>query len=123
MTATKPATPLPFHRPLDMCDAENVQSLMLSQPAAMFVRHGALDVVAVVLMPGHGQNPAGKIAEQRATHIVTACNAYPQLLEDRRRLVEALRDAVEELSSLREDEISAGKVAKHRALLAKLEAA
>ncbi len=113
--ASKPATPLPF--PLAMCDAENVHSLMLSQPAAFFVKMGALDTVAVVLMPAF-DNPAGKIAEQRAAYIVAACNAYPEL-------VAALRDLVAVATVLARESADRAhngdaQIDPARALLAKL---
>jgi predicted ATPase len=71
---------LPFHRPLEVCDAENVPSLLLAQPSAFFIKDGPLDIVAVVLMPAF-ENPAGATAKKRATYIAHAANAYPKLVE------------------------------------------
>ena len=80
----KPATPLPWHRPLEVCEAENAPSLMLVQPAAYFVKCAPLDVAAIILMPAF-EKKAGAEAQKRATYIAHAANAYP-------RLVEALRE-------------------------------
>lgn len=83
----KPATPLPFARPLEVCEAENTPSLMLSQPAAYFVKASQLDVACVVLMPAF-EHYAGREAQKRAAYISHTVNAYPKLVEALRAMLE-----------------------------------
>ena len=118
MTATKPATPLPW----------------------------ITDHSTVIYSTERGPH-RGAVAEygyqQDAAYIVTACNAYPRLLAEREELVQALREACSQLAAVSGlvnsyprpsldpngrtllDAVEMPKAAyhKHRALLAKLEAA
>ena len=82
MNAPKPATPLPWilthQESFDYCF-----DIVSPQP----------DGGVYIASTGSSKDvdsPCGK----NAAYIVAACNAYPQLLDDRARLLEALREIV-----------------------------
>ena len=131
MNATKPATPLPWKIVSERANEG------MTAPVESEVR-GDNRQVAVRL--GRLYNDSQKAD---AAYIVTACNAYPRLLAEREELVKALREACSQLAAVSGlvnsyprpsldpngrtllDAVEMPKAAyhKHRALLAKLEAA
>ena len=78
----KPATPLPWH-------VTHQRHTDQSFDVVSLCTMGGATVVAATGKSADAMSPNGR----DAAYIVAACNAYPQLVEDRRRLVEALRDA------------------------------
>ena len=83
----KPATPLPWH-------VTHQRHTDQSFDVVSLCTMGGATVVAATGKSADAMSPNGR----DAAYIVAECNAYPQLVEDRRRLVEALREvyAVEE---------------------------
>ena len=73
MNALKPATPLPYH----VEDDTDIYSVGGFFVATTFVPESAVGT---------------RIEYEHAAYIVAACNAYPQLVDDRARLVEALHE-------------------------------
>ena len=74
MTTNKPATPLPFRVSLE------------TPSRGAYIKSGKDRLGTVKL-------------EDDAAYIVAACNAFPQLVEDRARLVEALRESFSALDA------------------------
>lgn len=71
---TKPATPLPW----DVQDDTEI----CSETGGVATTHAAESSVGT------------RTESEDATYIVTACNAYPQLVEDNKRLREALQKVI-----------------------------
>ena len=76
----KPATPLPW---------TSVAPSATRNVSSFSIRSGDRPIAALSYYP-YTQEARNR-TEADAAYIVAACNAYPQLLDDRRRLVEALR--------------------------------
>ena len=83
MSTPKPATPLPW-TVAQAGDPNNVPRIM--SPAG--------GVAVLCINRFMGDKGPSKDELQQAAYIVAACNAYPRLVADRARLVEALRDAI-----------------------------
>ena len=96
MTELKPATPLPWET--------------IGEPIAdAIIGHKQTTPMAYI---GHPEN---------AAYIVTAANAYPRLMAERRELVEALRHLEQAYSNSHSPQHRANALGSARALLARIE--